>query len=877
LQSAEIRRRFIEFFKARGHQAVPSSSLIPDNDPTLFFVNAGMVQFKNVFTGQESRAYRRATSTQKCLRVSGKHNDLENVGHTSRHHTFFEMLGNFSFGDYFKADAIVWAWEFLTQELGIDGDRLWITVHESDDEAYAIWRDEVGVPEERVQRLGDKDNFWTMGDTGPCGPCAEIHYDMGPTVSDNLEGPVGEDDRYVEIWNLVFMQFQRDDEGNQTPLPKPSIDTGAGLERLAAVMQGVTNNFETDCFAPIMATAAELAGVRIGEDATVDTALQVIADHARATAFLIADGVMPSNEERGYVLRRIMRRAIRYGVKIGLEEPFFWRAVDSVVEHLGEAFTELKDRQSFISEIVHAEEARFAQTLDKGLGLLQNAIDALGDENRVLDGGVVFRLHDTFGFPPDLTGLIAGEQGVIIDELGYRRAMGHQRALGRAAWKGSGEQTVADVYRQLAASHPTKFVGYELGREDSEIIALVKNGQLVQGLGEDESGVVITLATPFYGESGGQVGDTGLLTTDNGRATIADTRKPLPNLIAHHVHVTAGNVLLSEAVSLEVDTGRRRTTRRNHTATHLLHAALKQVLGYHVAQKGSLVGPGRLRFDFSHHRPMTRDDIASIEDLVYRQVLANTLLQVQEMPIDEARALGAEALFGEKYGDVVRVITVPDFSIELCGGTHVRATGDIGLFKIISETGIAAGVRRIEAQTGFDALRWVRAQEEIVHEVSASLKAAPGQILEQIQRLQTDRKRFERALEDVRRDAARDASASLVDQSRTVGDIEVLAAELPGDASTLREEAERLRDQLGERAVVVLAARADGGVTLVATASKAIAGKPIHAGNLIRSIAQQVGGGGGGRPDMAQAGGKQPEKLLEALESVYTWVASQQV
>ncbi len=875
MRSTEIRSRFIQFFESRGHRAVPSSGLVPDNDPTLFFANAGMVQFKNVFTGDEESNFSRATSTQKCLRVSGKHNDLENVGHTPRHHTFFEMLGNFSFGDYFKADAIAWAWEFLTEELKIDADRLWVTVHESDDEAYAIWRDEVGVPEARLQRLGDKENFWTMGETGPCGPCSEIHYDHGPSVSDNLDGPAGEDDRYVEIWNLVFMQYQRDADGTQTNLPKPSIDTGAGLERLAAVMQGVTSNYDTDCFQPIMECAAEVAGVKVGDSRETDVALQVIADHSRATAFLIADGVMPSNEERGYVLRRIMRRAIRYGVKIGLNEPFLWRAVDAVVNHLGEAFTELEERRAFINEVVHAEEERFAQTLHKGLGLLRTEISSLSGDSRVLDGGVVFRLHDTFGFPPDLTALIAAEEGVDIDQVGYQRAMEHQRALGRAAWKGSGEQSVEDVYRQLGASQPTTFTGYDLVRENSEIIALVQEGRLVQALGEGETGVVVTRSTPFYGESGGQVGDKGSLTTDNGRASVVDATKPMGDLIVHHVHVNAGNIRLAEAAYLEVDDDRRHLTRLNHTATHLLHSALKQVLGYHVVQKGSLVEPDRLRFDFSHHRAVTREDIAHVEELVNRQVLGNIPLQTQSMPIDEARALGAEALFGEKYGDVVRVITIPDFSIELCGGTHARATGDIGLFKIVNETGIAAGVRRIEARTGISALQWVRDQETIVHEVSQALRAAPGQMLEQISRLQAERKRLERALEEARRDAARAAGAGLIDNAQAVGDLKVLAAEIEGDAGTLREEAERLRDQIGERAVVVLGARGDGGVTLVATASRDIAGSVVHAGNLIREVAKLVGGGGGGRPDMAQAGGKRAESLPDALDAVNRLVEAQ--
>jgi len=871
---AEIRKRFQDYFAQRGHKVVSSASLLPANDPTLFFVNAGMVPFKDTFTGAEQRPYSRAVSVQKCLRVSGKHNDLENVGRTPRHHTFFEMLGNFSFGDYFKRDAITWGWDFLTRELGIPAEKLWVTVHHSDDEAYDLWHDVIGVPAERIQRLGDKDNFWTMGPTGPCGPCSEIHYDHGPEIDPAGGGPATESDRYVEIWNLVFMQSERHEDGSVTPLPKPSIDTGAGLERIAAVLQGVYWNYDIDVFTALVQRAAELSGTRLGDSDEVDVALRVIADHARAAAFLVADGVMPSNEERGYVLRRILRRAIRYGVKLEVNEPFMWQVADVVIQQMGAAYPELIQRKDFVLDVIRTEEKRFAETLQLGLARLAGRLSALDEQKQtVLDGALAFELYDTYGFPLDLTELIADEQGKTVDKDSYDVAMEHQRALGRAAWKGSGEQAVQGGYQQLAADCPATFLGYDAIQASSTVHTLLLDGVPVQALEQGQEGDLIAPATPFYGESGGQVGDQGwALGTDGARLQISDTTRPHGDLVLHRVKVVEGRVAVGDAVSFEVDAPTRDRTRQNHTATHLLHAALETVLGSHVQQKGSLVGPERLRFDFSHHKPVTADQLLAVEDAVLAMVLANDAVDTQLMPIDQARAAGAKALFGEKYGDEVRVVRAAG-TIELCGGTHVQRTGDIGPFRILSEGGIAAGVRRIEAQTGTGALRWVREREANLEAASKALRTSPDKLADQLERLLAEKKALQKELEIIKRDAAREASGNLMDQARTINDLSVLAAQLEGDPATLREEAERLRDKLGERAVVVLgAATAGGRVLLVACVSKGIAGKRVHAGNLLKKVAQQVGGGGGGRPDMAQAGGRKPENLPEALASVYELV-----
>jgi alanyl-tRNA synthetase len=872
MQSHEIRKCFLQFFADRGHQVVPSSSLIPANDPTLFFTNAGMVQFKDTFIGLESRACNRAASAQKCLRVSGKHNDLENVGRTPRHHTLFEMLGNFSFGDYFKTEAIQFHWEFLTKELEIDPDRLWVSVYEEDDEAYKIWRDLGVIPEERIQRLGASENFWSMGETGPCGPCSEIHYDHGPEYGPP-GGPASESPRYVEICNLVFMQFDRDASGKMNPLPRPSIDTGSGLERLAAVVQGVYSNYDTDCFQTLLQRISELAGVPYGQETEQDVAMRVIADHARATAFLVSDGVMPSNEERGYVLRRIMRRAIRNGVKLGFEGSFLWKVADAVVEQMSEAFPELEQRRDFIREVVRVEEERFSETLDKGLALLNRAFEQMESAGeKALPGDVAFKLYDTFGFPLDLTELIAEERGLSIDVDGYHAAMEAQKAAGRAAWKGSGEASLEAAWFELRRQGlRTEFSGYSLDTQGAEVTGLVHDGASVQTLTKGQTGSILTQQTPFYAESGGQVGDTGIIRWEGGEARVLDTASPVDGLVAHRVEVVSGTLETGREVELEVDTSRRDRTRLNHTATHLLHAALREVLGEHVTQKGSLVDPVRLRFDYAHHKATEPEELERIERMVYTQILGNALVQTEECSMDEARERGAMALFGEKYGAEVRVVSIPGFSTELCGGTHARYTGDIGLFRITGESGIAAGVRRIEAVTGPEALRWVRKRDQALTEACSQLRTAPDGLAESIQRIVEDRKRLERELDKVKRELARAQAGDLASQARDVNGVKVLAAEFGGDAGSLRDEADRLRDQLGS-AVVVLGTRSEDSVKLVITVSKDLAGSRFHAGKLIKAVAAQVGGGGGGRPDMAQAGGRNPAALPEALESVYSLV-----
>ena len=870
MQASEIRSRFLEYFRTRAgqeHAVVASSALIPQNDPTLFFTNAGMVQFKETFLGQERRDYRRAVTVQKCLRVSGKHNDLENVGHTARHHTLFEMLGNFSFGDYFKTDAIRFAWDFLTREMQIDPDRLWVTVYEHDDEALAIWRDQIGVPAWRIQRLGAKDNFWSMGDTGPCGPCTEIHYDHGPAISDDARGPAGESPRYVEIWNLVFMQFDRAADGTLTPLPRPSIDTGMGLERLAAVKQGVFMNYDTDLFQVIIQRAAELSGRSYGAGgetgAETDVALKVIADHSRATAFLIADGVMPSNEGRGYVLRRIMRRAIRYGVKIGLSRPFLVETTATVIAHFGDAYPELRERAAFIREVVLGEEQRFAATLRQGLALLEREI---AQKPERISGEVAFALSGTFGFPFDLTELIASEHGLAVDQVGYAALLEEEKARGRKHWGGAGGEAVAAIWRDLAAQ-PTQFTGYGADAGAGVVRAIIAEGALVDALVAGQSGEVLLDQTPFYAESGGQVGDTGVFSWEGGAAAVSDCQKPVPELHAHHVTVGSGALRVGAAVSAAVDGARRDRTRLNHTGTHILHAALRQVLGGHVSQKGSLVGPDRLRFDFAHHKPMSAQEIAAVEDLVNRRVLDNLAVGSAVLPIEEAKQSGAMALFGEKYGDVVRVISVGGFSTEFCGGTHAGRSGDIGFFKILSESGTAAGVRRIEAQTGPGAAAWVREQEELLHAAADALKSTPNKLLEDLRRLQEERARLGRELEQTRTDLARERMGDLSRFAQQINGVQVLAVEVPLGADLLRDEADRWRDRLGS-AVVILASRADGSVRLTASVSKDLAGKRVHAGKLVGALAAVVGGRGGGRPDFAQAGGSEVAKLTEMFAAV---------
>ena len=865
LRGADIRREFLAYFAERGHRVVPSASLVPD-DPSLMFTNAGMVQFKDVFTQKERRDYTRAASSQKCLRVSGKHNDLEEVGRTPRHHTFFEMLGNFSFGDYFKEEAIQYAWDLVVAQWGLDPERVWVTVHHSDDEAWDLWHRKIGVPEARLQRLGDKDNFWSMGDTGPCGPCTELHYDQGPAMGDCLKGPAGGSNRYMEFWNLVFMQYERFADGSMQPLPRPSVDTGMGLERITGVLQGKLTNYQTDLITGLMDVGAALARLDMGRaDEEQMTALRVLADHGRATAFMVADGIIPSNEGRGYVLRRIARRAIRWGVKVGLgDTPFLHQVTQAVVDQMGEAFPELRERADFIREVVKGEEERFAETRDKGLALLS---EALGRGAAVLDGATVFKLHDTYGFPSDLTALIAGEKGVQVDMAGFEAAMEQQREAGRAAWKGSGAAGTEALWHQVFEAHgETRFVGYDALDAEGRVLALVRGGVQVDALEAGDEGAVVLDATPFYGEGGGQVGDAGALRASGAAFSVTDARKPVPGLIVHHGALAGGRLAVGDRVALSVTGPRRDATRRNHTATHLLHAALRQVLGEHVQQKGSLVAPDRLRFDFSHHKAMTDAEVTRVEDLVNEAILRNAAVSAEVMGIDAAKARGAMSLFGEKYGDEVRVITVGDDSMELCGGTHVSRAGDIGLFRFLGESGVSAGVRRVEAVTGLGALARVRQQEGALNGAAAELRCPPDELAESIRKLQAEARALRKELDDARRAAALSEADGLLARAVPVRGFKVLAAEVT-DPEGLRDQADKLRDQLGS-GVVVLGNRAGGKATLLVAVTKDLAGKGVHAGDLVRGLAAIVGGKGGGRPDFAQAGGPNGDALDAALAAV---------
>ena len=864
ISSAELRSRFLEFFKQRGHEIVPSSPLVPHNDPTLLFTNAGMVQFKDVFLGKEQRPYRRATTAQRCVRAGGKHNDLENVGYTARHHTFFEMLGNFSFGDYFKREAIRYAWEFLTEELGLPPEKLWVTVFEEDDEAADIWLKEMKIDPERFGRIGAKDNFWQMGDTGPCGPCSEIFYDHGPEIPGGPPGSPDEDgDRYIEIWNLVFMQYDRDAEGNLHPLPNPSIDTGMGLERLAAILQGVHSNYEIDLFQDLIRAAAEVTG----EQDLENKSLRVIADHIRSCAFMIVDGVLPANEGRGYVLRRIIRRAARHGHQLGCKQPFFHRLVGPLTQQMGDAYPELAEAQEHVAKVLLKEEQRFAETLEHGLKILQQAIAGL--DGRVIDGETVFKLYDTYGFPVDLTADVAREHGLEIDLEGFEKAMADQKARARSAsqFAAGGDEP------GIEGAPETEFVGYDATEHDGQILRLLKDGEVVESLGEGESGVVILDRTPFYGESGGQVGDSGWIRVGDARFRVDDTRKQ-GGVFLHYGEMEAGRLRVGEGVHAEIDSERRAAIMRNHSATHLMHEALRHVLGDHVQQKGSLVDADKLRFDFSHFQPLTKDEIRAIEDRVNAQILANIPTRAEVMSIDEAKKTGAMMLFGEKYGDTVRVLHIGSESVELCGGTHVARSGDIGLFKIVLETGVASGVRRIEALTGDKAMQRFQAVEDQLDELAASLKTSREELQPKIEQMQKQQRQLEKQLEQLKGKLAAQAGGDLAAQAVAVGDLKVLAAELEGaDVKTLRDTVDQLKNKLG-KAAIVLGSRNDGKLTLIAGVTKGETDR-IKAGDLVNAVAQQCGGRGGGRPDMAQAGGSEPDKLPAALESVPGWVERQ--
>ena len=859
MKSSEIRDRFLKYFERQGHTIVASSSLIPGNDPTLLFTNAGMNQFKDVFLGQDKRPYQRATSSQRCVRAGGKHNDLENVGYTARHHTFFEMLGNFSFGDYFKREAIHFAWEFLTRELGLPKEKLWITVYSDDQEAADIWLGDIGIDPARLARISTSDNFWQMGDTGPCGPCTEIFYDHGPAIPGGPPGTPDQDgDRYIEIWNVVFMQYNRDEAGVLNPLPRPSVDTGMGLERISAILQGVHSNYEIDLFQTLIRAAARVTG---STDLAANS-LKVIADHIRACAFLISDGVIPSNEGRGYVLRRIIRRAIRHGYKLGQSQPFFHLLVEDLAGVMGGAYPELHQSAARIAAVLKTEEERFAETLEHGMGVLESAMHK---EDRMLDGETVFKLYDTYGFPIDLTADIARERGFTVDLAGFEQAMERQRERARSASRFSSGNQVS--YEGRA----TEFHGYETLQLGAQVLALYREGSPVDRLVSGETGVVVLDRTPFYAESGGQVGDQGELVGSGGTFRVTDTQKIQSDVFGHHGELATGTLSVGDHLDARVDAALRTRAAANHSATHLLHAALRRVLGEHVTQKGSLVDANRTRFDFSHGQALSAAQISEIESLVNREIRRNHASDIQVMKYDDAIGKGAMALFGEKYGDEVRVISMGEFSTELCGGTHVARSGDIGLFRVIGESGVAAGVRRIEATTGEGALALVQSEREILGELAELLKSQPADVRLKLGQTLDHLRSLEKELGRLKSKIAAAESADLASHAVDVNGVKVLAAVLSGaDARVLREALDSLKEKL-RSAVVVLASDADGKVALIAGVTADLTGR-LKAGELINFVASQVGGKGGGRPDMAQAGGTDVASLPAALQSVQKWV-----
>ncbi len=865
MKITDIREKFLHYFATQGHQRVASSSLVPGNDPTLLFTNAGMVQFKDLFLGDEVRAYKRATTSQRCVRAGGKHNDLENVGYTARHHTFFEMLGNFSFGDYFKREAIQFAWQFLTEELGLPPEKLWVTVFHDDDEAADIWIKEMGVSPERFSRLGEKDNFWAMGDTGPCGPCSEIFYDHGPEVEGGPPGSPNDDgDRYIEIWNLVFMQFDRQPDGRLVPLPKPSVDTGMGLERLAAVLQHVHSNYEIDLFQNLLKAAAEITGV----NNTSNTSLRVIADHIRSCAFLVVDGVTPSNEGRGYVLRRIVRRAVRHGYQLGVKDVFFYRLVAALTAEMGEAYPELKAKQAWVEKVLREEEQQFARTLENGMTILNQAISQL--KGKVIPGETVFKLYDTFGFPVDLTADVAREHNLTLDHAGFEKAMAVQKQQARAA---SQFNVVDKLEIELATG--TSFIGYDHLAGDAEVLAIYQNGKQVDSITGQAEALLILNSSPFYAESGGQVGDKGVIETSDDAANqavfdITDTQKQGEHFL-HKGVLRNGTLSVGDQVAAKVEQSNRHAIMLNHSATHLLHAALRKVLGEHVTQKGSLVTADRLRFDFSHQAALSAAEVQQIEELVNAEILQNHQVSKEVMPVDQAKQRGALALFGEKYGDEVRVVSMGEFSTELCGGTHVARTGDIGLFKLIGESGIAAGVRRVEAVTGQGALSYIGRQQNVLNQVCDILKSNQEGLIERVQQMTAGIKTLEKQLEQLKAKLASDAGSDIANEADTVNGVKLLAKALDGfNSKTLRDTVDQLKNKLGS-AVIVLACVEDGKVSLVAGVSKDLTDK-IKAGDLVNMVALQVGGKGGGRADMAMAGGTDAAALPAALASVKDWL-----
>ncbi len=861
MESAKLRQKFFDYFRQHDHSIEASSSLVPGNDATLLFTNAGMVQFKDVFLGLDKRNYTRAATSQRCVRAGGKHNDLENVGYTARHHTFFEMLGNFSFGDYFKREAIKFAWDFLTQELKLPAEKLWVTVYKDDQESEDIWLKEMKIDATRFSRCGEKDNFWSMGDTGPCGPCTEIFYDHGADIPGGPPGSPDEElDRYIEIWNLVFMQYDRAADGKLTPLPKPSVDTGMGLERLTAVMQGVHNNYETEVFVPLINIIAQMSGV----DDHTNKSLRVIADHIRSTAFLITDGVMPSNEGRGYVLRRIIRRAIRHSHKIGITDTFFYKLVAPLVEQMGEAYPELKAAQQRIETVLLQEEEQFARTLDMGMKIFETEVQKLKD--KTIPGDVAFRLYDTYGFPVDLTADIARERDLQIDMPGFDKAMAEQRSKSKDA-----NQFAGNYEQRVQLSGETAFTGYQKLADKAEVSALIADGQRVESLSAGQQGAVVLTATPFYAEGGGQVGDKGTMYFHDAVFTVHDTKKQGSHHI-HHGEIESGTINVGDELTLEVDVDKRQATALNHSGTHLVHEALRQVLGEHVAQKGSLVEASRLRLDFSHPQAMTAEEIMAVEAIVNEQIRANHPVTTAVMSLDDAKQSGAMALFGEKYADDVRVLKMGDFSLEICGGTHVKYTGELGLFKIVSETGTAAGIRRIEAVTGLYAWQWLTKCEIQLQTIAAKMNAERDKVVMKVEQLLSQNRQYEKDIARLQDKLAAHSSSSLTDAAREIAGVQVLAEKLPEmESKALRGLLDQLKSKM-PNAVIVLAMSQAEKVSVIVGVSKDLTAK-VKAGELVNFVAQQVGGKGGGRPDMAQAGGSQPENIDSALASVFDWVA----
>ncbi len=864
MKSSEIRQKFLEFFESHGHTIVASSPLVPNNDPTLLFTNAGMVQFKDVFLGQDKRPYVRAASSQRCVRAGGKHNDLENVGYTARHHTFFEMLGNFSFGDYFKRNAILFAWDFLTQSLKIPREKLWVTVYAEDDEAADIWLNEVGVDAARLVRIATTDNFWQMGDTGPCGPCSEIFYDHGPDVKGGPPGSADADgDRYIEIWNLVFMQYNRDSAGTLHPLPKPSVDTGMGLERISAVMQHVHSNYDIDLFQSLIKAAARVTHTKN----LADNSLKVIADHIRACSFLITDGVIPGSEGRGYVLRRIIRRAIRHGYQLGQKQPFFYQLVEDLSKVMGQAYPELVAAKVRVAAVLQQEEERFAETLENGMQILEAA---LSQKIKVLDGETAFRLYDTFGFPIDLTADIARERGIGVDHAGFEQAMARQREQARAANKFTMQEGIE------YSGNQTTFYGYETLQHEGQVLAIYKQGSAVDCIEAGDEAVVVLDQTPFYAESGGQVGDSGELLVANGAFAVADTQKIQVGVFGHKGLLRSGRLAVKDTVLAKVNPLTRTSIANNHSATHLLHAALRQILGTHVTQKGSLVDANRTRFDFAHNAPLSAEEIRDTERLVNEQIRNNAIVEASTMKYDDAIKRGAMALFGEKYSDVVRVIGMGEFSTELCGGTHVPQAGQIGFFKIVTESGVAAGIRRVEAVTGKAAVDYVQQREAQLLEIAHSLKTSPQEVTQKIAQIIDNVRQAEKELTRLKTKLASSQGDDLAAQTQEIKGIKVLAANLENaDAKVLRETLDQLKDKL-KSCAIVLSTVEDGKITLIAGVSADLTSQ-IKAGELVNFVAQQVGGKGGGRPDMAQAGGTQPEHLPAALASVVDWVEKKMI